>query len=180
MTEVLAVHARNLRRTHHDGEGLHGIDFDVRPGTVVALVGRDPAPTASLVRALDGRDHRVEGTLLVSGSRVLIGSEADPAVVARLFGRVLPGSTTRRRVQRIERALDRKVPLLLLVDPLRDLDETDRSRLVTRLRAAARRDGLAVVLSACDRDHAALVADRIDVLSDGRIESSIQVEHPTT
>lgn len=179
MSEDLAVHARNLRRAHHEGVGLHGIDLDVHPGTVVALVGSDPAPTASLVRALDGRDPRVEGTLLVSGDRELIGSEVTRSGLGAVATRVLVRSPVDRRLRRIERAVDRMVPLLLLVDPLRDLDDADRERLSARLRAAARDHGVAVVLSACNPEHAAEIADRIDVLVDGRIDASIDIDHPS-
>jgi len=172
MSDTLAVHARDLRRTTPGRPTLDGVDIDVHFGTVVAVLGPDQRWGAELVRALHGEDHRVEGELLVADTRQLIGHESDPNRVVR----VLVPAPARRRVRRISRAVRREVPLLLLVDPFRGLDHRDRDATVGLLRDAVRDRRRAVVLSTTDAEHARAVADRIDVFNGGRIESRIVVD----
>ena len=156
------MHARDLRRRLPDRPTIDGVDLDVHFGTVVALLGQDPSATAGLVRALHGEDHRVRGDLLVADPRELIGCDS-----------------ARRRMRHITRAVERDVPLLLLVDPFRGLDPAQRETTVGLLREAVSDQRRAVVLSTTEIDHARHVADRIDVFEGGRIDSRIPVDRPT-
>ena len=156
------MHAPDLRRTLPDRPRFGGVDLDVHFGTVVALLGPDPSATADLVRALHGEDHRVEGELLVADQRELIGSES-----------------ARRRLRHITRAVERGVPLLLLVDPFRGLDPGERVTTAGLLRDAVSDQRRAVVLSTTEIEHAQDVADRIDVFEGGRIGSRVVVDRPS-
>ncbi|GIG29629.1 ABC transporter [Cellulomonas marina] len=81
----------------------------------------------------------------------------------------------RQRVA-LARALAPRPRLLLLDEPLSALDQGLRERLAEDLRAALAATGTAAVLVTHDQDEAAAVADRVAVMSAGRL---LQVGTPT-
>jgi len=68
----------------------------------------------------------------------------------------------------LQREVHRGAALLVLADPTRGLDEKSRQRVHRRLRAAAE-DGAAILLLASDLDEALDLADRLAVISGGRL-----------
>jgi molybdate transport system permease protein len=111
--------------------------------------------------------------------QVLFATDADPSLAARwlrtlrldgLAGR-LPGELSGGQKQRVAlaRALARAPRLLLLDEPFSALDAPVREELRRELRRLQREAGLSTVLVTHDPEEAALLADEILVVADGRL-----------
>ena len=111
--------------------------------------------------------------------QVLFATDADPALAAwwlrtlRLDGLAgrLPGQLSGGQKQRVAlaRALARAPRLLLLDEPFSALDAPVREELRGELRRLQREAGLSTVLVTHDAEEAALLADEILVVADGRL-----------
>ena len=66
-----AVHVRGVHRTFGQGRSavhaLRGVDLDVSPGELVALVGRSGSGKTTLLNVVGGLDRPDEGSVLVDG-----------------------------------------------------------------------------------------------------------------
>lgn len=116
-------------------QALKDIDFDVRPGEVVALVGDNGAGKSTLVKAIAGVYTPDEGTVVFDGHNVVISSPAEAQrlgiatvfqdlalcdnldVVANLFlgnelrrGRALDEVTMEKESWRLLRELSARIP----------------------------------------------------------------------
>ncbi|NKE68843.1 ABC transporter ATP-binding protein [Ramlibacter sp. RBP-2] len=78
-TEYLRV--AGLHAFYGESHVLHGIDFDVRPGECVSLLGRNGAGRSTTLRAIMGLTGRRTGSVMVNG-RETIGMP--PHRIARL------------------------------------------------------------------------------------------------
>ncbi len=79
-----AVEARNVSRTFPSPDGgslrvLEGIDFSVRPGESVAIVGQSGSGKSTLLQLLGGLDHPTEGEVWLAGQRVSALGDAELA-----------------------------------------------------------------------------------------------------
>jgi ABC-2 type transport system ATP-binding protein len=77
MTITPAIHVQGLEKAYDDLEVLRGVDFDVAPGTVFALLGSNGAGKTTVVRILSTLLRADEGTATVAGFDVA----AEPARV---------------------------------------------------------------------------------------------------
>jgi ABC-type branched-subunit amino acid transport system ATPase component/ABC-type branched-subunit amino acid transport system permease subunit len=80
--------ARGLDVAYGSLQVLYGVDFDVRPGEVVALLGTNGAGKSTLVRALSGLTPPRKGTVTFDGHDV---TGASPEHLARLGVAHAPG-----------------------------------------------------------------------------------------
>jgi sulfonate transport system ATP-binding protein len=200
--------ASGLTRVFGDRRVLDGLDLEIAPGEFVALIGRSGSGKSTLLRALAGLDRDLAGELAVNGTvavsfqeprlvpwrrvwaNVCLGlraeqprSVADAALAevglterAEAWPLTLSGGEAQRAS--LARALVREPALLLLDEPFSALDALTRiatHRLVLRLWA---HHGPAVLLVTHDVDEALALADRVLVLSDGKIGLACQVEAP--
>src|SRR5690606_6049311 len=94
--------------------------------------------------------------------------------------RAWPGTLSGGEAQRVAlaRALVREPDLLLLDEPFGALDALTRIKMQALLGELCRRHQPAVLLVTHDVDEALQLADRIVVLTDGRISLDIDIELP--
>lgn len=71
MTKPLALSVKNLHAWYGESHILHGIDFEVRQGEVVTLLGRNGAGRTTTLRALLGLTGRRTGTVTIKGVNAL-------------------------------------------------------------------------------------------------------------
>ncbi len=207
LAEGVVVRVRGLCRTFGTERVLDDLDLEVATGEFVALLGRSGSGKSTLLRALAGLDGDVTGELDVHGTvsiafqeprlvpwkrlaaNVSLGLRTAPRKVAsdaltevglaeraRAWPLTLSGGEAQRAS--LARALVREPSLLVLDEPFSALDALTRitmHRLVLRLWARHRP---AVLLVTHDVDEALALADRVLVLSDGRISHACDVAAP--
>jgi len=175
----------------------------------VALLGRSGTGKSTLLRALAGLDPGVEGAIAVPARRsvvfqdprllpwarvldnVVLGLRSPDAAArgrdaldevglgahARDWPKTLSGGEAQRAA--LARALVRDPQLLLLDEPFGALDALTRIRMHALLQQLCARHRPAVVLVTHDVDEAILLADRVLVLSDGRLTLDVPIEVPS-
>ena len=199
---------RGLSRAFGQRRVLDGLDLDIEAGEFTALIGRSGSGKSTLLRALAGLDPDVSGDIGVSapvavafqeprlvpwkrvaaniclGLRVPDPKSAAAAALAEVglseragaWPLTLSGGEAQRAS--LARALVREPGLLLLDEPFGALDALTRismHRLVLRLWA---HHEPAVLLVTHDVDEALALADRVIVLTDGRIGYDCRVSLP--
>jgi energy-coupling factor transport system ATP-binding protein len=175
---------------------LRGIDLQLRPGELVALMGRNGAGKSTLLRHAKALVEPTRGRITRAGGVALllqnpgdflihehVGDEAGPDAVGRagLRGREsdhprdLSGGERQRLALEIVLEVD-DVAVVCLDEPTRGMDRGRKEALARRLRELAAR-GLAVVVATHDTEFAASWAERIvlmgqgDVIADGSASS---------
>ncbi|MBU6283970.1 ATP-binding cassette domain-containing protein, partial [bacterium] len=79
---------RGLRCIHRDGTvALDGVDFEVHPGEVVAIMGATGAGKSTLLKCLGGVVPRLEAATVV-GERTLFGRPTGEVDPTELSGRI--------------------------------------------------------------------------------------------
>ncbi len=206
-----AVVVDGLRKAFDDHVVLDGLDLHVAPGEFVALLGRSGSGKSTLLRVLGALDGDVIGRVLVPERRAIVFQEPRLLPWQRVLRNVIIGlpSSARRRglaaldevgladkatawprtlsggeAQRVAlaRALVREPQLLLLDEPFGALDALTRIRMHGLLQELYARHRPAVVLVTHDVDEAITLAERVVVLTDGRISLDVAVDipHPRT
>ena len=200
------VRCRGVTRSFGTENVLDQLDLDVAAGEFVALLGRSGSGKSTLLRALAGLDGEISGEVRVQGTvsiafqeprlvpwkRVLANvclglrtpapqqvasaalAEVGLAERAGAWPLTLSGGEAQRAS--LARALVRDPSLLLLDEPFSALDALTRiamHRLVLSLWSTHQP---AVLLVTHDVDEALALADRVLVLSEGRISYSCLVQ----
>jgi len=189
---------------------LDALDLEIGAGEFVAMLGRSGSGKSTLLRAIAGLDDDVEGDVEVSGTVAVAFQDArlvpwkrvlanvrlglrrpDDAAVARgaleevgLRGHLdaWPLTLSGGEAQRVSlaRALVREPALLLLDEPFGALDALTRIAMHNLILGLWERHRPAVLFVTHDVDEALSLADRVVVLSDGRIahQSRIHLKRP--
>jgi len=200
-----AVRVRGLSRSFGPEQVLTDLDLDMAPGEFVALIGRSGSGKSTLLRALAGLDGETTGELQVDGTvsiafqeprlvpwkrvtdnislglRVAGPQERAAAALAEvgLSGRTrawpltLSGGEAQRAS--LARALVREPSLLLLDEPFSALDALTRIAMHRLVLTLWENHRPAVLLVTHDVDEALALADRVLVLTSGRIGLSCDV-----
>jgi sulfonate transport system ATP-binding protein len=206
--QPVVVDARGVTRAFDGRGVLHGIDLTVRRGEFVALLGRSGSGKSTLLRILAKLDTEATGTIQVPAqpgvafqdSRLLPWARVLPNVLlglrdraardrartllddvglgdrARAWPRQLSGGEQQRVA--LARALADSPELLLMDEPFGALDALTRIKMHRLLRDLVSRYSPAVLLVTHDVDEAVLLADRIVVLTDGRLSLNEQIDLP--
>ena len=66
-TNRFLLHMRNIHGVYENAQALNGIDFDVYPGEIHALIGEHRAGTSSLVKILSSAVRKKEGEIVFNG-----------------------------------------------------------------------------------------------------------------
>jgi sulfonate transport system ATP-binding protein len=202
----LAVHSRGVRRSFDGRAVLDGVDIDIAPGEFVALLGRSGSGKSTYLRILAGLDTDIEGEVVVPRQRAVVFQDARLIPWKKVLTNVSLGlreagaiDKTRRVLaevgldrhedawpatlsggegQRVAlaRALVRRPELLLLDEPFGALDALTRLKMHELLRELCQRYRPAVLLVTHDVDEAIELADRVLVLTDGRISLDVRLD----
>jgi sulfonate transport system ATP-binding protein len=199
---------RGLSRSFGGRAVLDHLDLDIAPGEFIALIGRSGSGKSTLLRALAGLDREVTGELRVTGPAAVAFQEPrlvpwkrvsanvslglrgeDPKAAARAalaevgltdragaWPLTLSGGEAQRAS--LARALVREPRLLLLDEPFSALDALTRIAMHRLVLGLWTLHQPAVLLVTHDVDEALALADRVLVLTDGRIGYSYQVDAP--
>jgi sulfonate transport system ATP-binding protein len=201
-----AVAVRGLRRSFGTREVLRDIDFTIRGRQFVALLGRSGSGKSTILRALAGLDPGAVGELYVPTSRAVVYQEPRLLPWAKVLPNVTLGLEGRDTAERglaalgevglhgheddwpktlsggeaqrvaLARALVREPELLLLDEPFGALDALTRIRMHALVVKLCQRHHPAVLLVTHDVDEAVLLADRVLVLTEGRLTLDVTVE----
>ena len=204
------VRARGVARAFAERRVLDQLDMDVAAGEFVALLGRSGTGKSTLLRALAGLDEGVHGQIFVPSRRAVVFQDPRLLPWARVLPNVtlgLTGPQARERgrtalsevglvgherdwpktlsggeAQRVAlaRALVRDPELMLLDEPFGALDALTRIRMHELLQQLCARYRPGVLFVTHDVDEAILLADRVIVLTDGRMsfDAPVRVESP--
>jgi sulfonate transport system ATP-binding protein len=211
LDERNAVVARlsGVRKSYGQNTVLDNVDFSVRKGECVALVGPSGTGKTTVLRLLAGLEQASGGRAEVTGNTSVVFQEPRLVQALRVWKNVLlddafkadargrarsalqdvgledkleswPVSLSGGQAQRVAvaRALYRSPGLMLLDEPFSALDAFTRrgmQSLVLNLWAKYR-FGLVIVTH--DLDEALILADRIVILSNGRICHETTVDLP--
>lgn len=195
------LEARDLEVWRGDTPVLRGLSLQAGAGEVVVVVGGPGAGKSTLLRCLGLDFPPRAGTILLHGADItavtpqrrrslrsraieLVHPPApdgvpDHTVPAGRAGMLLRGpgpeavpvAGMRQRVQ-IAKALTATHDVLMLDEPLAGVDGDARDRIIELLQRLRRETRVAVIVATRDVDVAGLLADRVAVLSGGRIVES--------
>ncbi len=187
---------------------LDHLDLRIEGEELVVLLGPSGCGKSTLLRLLAGLDRPDGGTVEVPAQRAIVfqadrllpwqrvlrnvtiglhGSDADDRARAALREvglagreRAWPKELSGGEAQRVSlaRALVSEPELVLLDEPFAALDAITRLRMHDLVRELRREHHAAMLLVTHDVDEAIALADRIDVMSNGRIGSSHTVDLP--
>src|SRR6187431_2794284 len=65
------VEIKQLRKSFGTNEVLKGIDLEVRPGEVIAIIGKSGSGKSTLLRCINGLEDFQDGSLIVDGKHLL-------------------------------------------------------------------------------------------------------------
>jgi energy-coupling factor transporter ATP-binding protein EcfA2 len=167
---------------------LRGVDLELRPGELVALMGRNGAGKSTLLRHAKGLVEPTRGRVRRDGEVALllqnpgdfliherVGDEAGPDAVAaaglagreREHPRDLSGGERQRLA--LEIVLEGPAPAVVCLDePTRGMDGAWKAALSDRLCDLAAR-GAAVVVATHDTEFAARWAERVVLMGQGNV-----------
>jgi sulfonate transport system ATP-binding protein len=201
--QPVAVEVRGLRRAFGERVVLDDLDFEIRRSEFVALVGKSGGGKTTLLRTLAGLDAPGRGSVSVPAKRSIVFQEPrllawkpvwrNVAIgLPRGVGRELavkaltevglgghlnawPLTLSGGEAQRaaLARALVREPELLLLDEPFGALDAITRIQMHELVRELHRRHRPAVLLVTHDVEEALVLADRVIVLRDGRVDEQL-------
>jgi sulfonate transport system ATP-binding protein len=200
---VSAVSVRGLRRAYGERTVIEGLDVEIAESEFVALVGKSGCGKTTLLRTLGGLDPIQRGTVEVPAARSVVFQEPRLLPWRRVWRNVSIGLKRREgraravaaltevglskhldawpltlsggEAQRVAlaRALVREPELLLLDEPFGALDALTRIQMHELVRELHRRHRPAVLLVTHDVDEALILADRVLVMREGRVDEQL-------
>jgi sulfonate transport system ATP-binding protein len=203
-----AVELHQVRLVFGDRVVLDDLGLRIQAAEFVAILGASGTGKTTLLRLISGLDHADGGTVRVARRRSVVFQEPRLVLAKRVWQNVVlgrRGSAARAQAsaaltevglaaqidawpkylsggeaQRVAlaRAMVREPDLLLLDEPFASLDALTRIRMQDLVAQLWHRHRPAVVLVTHDVDEAILLADRIIVLSQGRVTLDQRIHMP--
>jgi sulfonate transport system ATP-binding protein len=203
-----AVEMHQVRRVFGNRAVLDDVRLRIRAAEFVVVLGPSGTGKTTLLRLISGLDHADSGTMRVARRRSVVFQEPRLVLAKRVWQNVVLGQrgpVARARAAKalaevglgdhvdawpkflsggeaqrvaLARAMVREPDLLLLDEPFASLDALTRIRMHELVAQLWHRHRPAVVLVTHDVDEAVLLADRIIVLSQGRISLDLTVHLP--
>jgi polar amino acid transport system ATP-binding protein len=82
------IRLRGLRKRFGDNEVLKGIDLDVQPGEVLAIIGKSGSGKSTLLRCINGLENFQQGELQVAGLALQPGNAAAMRALRQQVGMI--------------------------------------------------------------------------------------------
>jgi phospholipid/cholesterol/gamma-HCH transport system ATP-binding protein len=86
-----AISVRNLRVNYDEREILHGINFEVKPGETLVILGGSGSGKSTLLRTLVGLERPTGGEIWIRGKNFAAMSEADRDELRKKMGMSFQG-----------------------------------------------------------------------------------------
>jgi sulfonate transport system ATP-binding protein len=203
-----AAELHQVRRVFGERAVLDSFELTIRSAEFVAILGPSGTGKTTLLRLLSGLDQADRGTVRVARRRSVVFQEPRLVPAKRVWQNVVlgqrgpvarqravaaltevglanhvdawPNTLSGGEAQRVAlaRAMVREPSLLLLDEPFASLDALTRIRMHELVAQLWQRHRPAVVLVTHDVDEAILLADRVIVLSRGRVTLDLPVSIP--
>jgi sulfonate transport system ATP-binding protein len=199
-----AVRVRGVVKRFGAREVLSGLDFEIGASEFVALLGPSGCGKTTLLRLLAGLERAQGGEIAVPGAHSIVFQEPRLLPWQKVWRNVLLGlpkakkETALRALEEVglaghadawpitlsggeaqrtalARALVREPRLLLLDEPFAALDALTRIRMHALVRALWKAHRPAVLIVTHDVDEALTLADRVTVMTAGRIGLDLPV-----
>ena len=148
------VRIRGLHKYYDRHEVLKGIDLDVAPGEVIALIGRSGSGKSTLLRCINGLEAFQAGTLTVRGAALQHGNAEAMRQLRQQVGMVFQSFNLFPHL-----SVGRNVMLAPSLVQRRDL----------RAGEAQAREGMTLLMVTHEMGFARKVADRVVFMHAGRI-----------
>ena len=84
--QTSVISCRDLRVQYGDREILHGINFDVKPGETMVILGGSGSGKSTLLRTMVGLERPTSGSVLVTGTNLCTASTAEMDAVRKKIG----------------------------------------------------------------------------------------------
>jgi branched-chain amino acid transport system ATP-binding protein len=168
------LHVWGLRARYGHAEVLHGVDLEVRPGSITVVVGASGAGKTSLLRSICGTIAR-EGAVALGDVRL---DRMHAEAIARC-GVVLASEArgTAANLLSIAHALAASPRILLMDEPSSGLAPGTAMELCAALRAIVGIERVGMLLVERDALFAREAADRLYFLEEGRAVPA-DIENP--
>ncbi len=199
-----------LTKIYGDRAVLQDISLDIQAGELIALLGKSGSGKTTILRILSGLEQPTHGNATIAVPHSVVFQEPRLVPNKRVWKNVVlgrrgarwrahaitlleevglarhvdawPGLLSGGEAQRVgvARALSTAPKLLLLDEPFAALDALTRLEVQTLTLRLKAEHGFAALLVTHDVDEAIALADRVIVLSEGRIivDEQIRAPHP--
>ena len=85
------VSVKGLRKSYGSNEVLKGIDMEVQPGEVIAIIGKSGSGKSTLLRCVNGLEQFQQGTLTVQGQPLQYGNAKAMRALRQHVGMIFQG-----------------------------------------------------------------------------------------
>jgi sulfonate transport system ATP-binding protein len=203
-----AVVARGVTKAFGDHTVLDDLDLTIAQGEFTALLGASGSGKTTLLRVLLGLESTSSGDVFVPEARTTVFQEPRLVASMKVWRNVVigqgsagtrqaalealaevglaehadawPGTLSGGEAQRVAlaRALVRQPQLLLLDEPFAALDALTRLKMQALVAELCARHRPGVLLVTHDVEEAVLLADRVLVLTQGRVSLDVTIDLP--